>query len=426
MSANQQDMIQMQPNPFQETATHIAKHLAKDAIWSSQGGCNWQGNTLEPMDGQYVLVNRTFKSDVYHGLSGIALFLAQIQTKTADPIIQITLEGAVKTLMDQLKETPLGCKLGLYAGQLGVGFALWRVGLLNNNPTWRQQGLELVLSLSQDDISDHEIDVISGAAGAIPALLVMYRTEQHPGLLGFAKKCGDFLKKTAHKSDQHWSWHTFGEQALTGYSHGNAGIALALLELFQYTQDPNDFQAAAMGFNFERLHFMPNLNNWPDLRKSTEEQNNSPGCGHMWCHGAPGIALSRLRAYQLTQRHDFLQEAHTALNSTYQQVAQQIQQPQSDNFSICHGLAGNADILLTAGVLLNNTSYLELAQHVGNVGIQMYDATNTSWPSGVNDPSGQTAGGQETPGLMLGLAGTGYFYLRLADPTAVNSVLLIQ
>jgi lantibiotic modifying enzyme len=34
-------------------------------------------------------------------------------------------------------------------------------------------------------------------------------------------------------------------------------------------------------------------------------------------------------------------------------------------------------------------------------------------------------GGGETPNLMLGLAGIGYFYLRLYDPVKYPSVLII-
>jgi lantibiotic modifying enzyme len=35
-------------------------------------------------------------------------------------------------------------------------------------------------------------------------------------------------------------------------------------------------------------------------------------------------------------------------------------------------------------------------------------------------------GGGETASLMLGLAGIGYFYLRLHDPEGIPSVLIIR
>ncbi|HEY2739710.1 MAG TPA: hypothetical protein VGK45_14975 [Thermoanaerobaculia bacterium] len=44
-------------------------------------------------------------------------------------------------------------------------------------------------------------------------------------------------------------------------------------------------------------------------------------------------------------------------------------------------------------------------------------AQRLPWPCG-------TFGSAEVPGLMLGLAGIGYFYLRLADPDRIPSVLI--
>ena len=44
--------------------------------------------------------------------------------------------------------------------------------------------------------------------------------------------------------------------------------------------------------------------------------------------------------------------------------------------------------------------------------------------SRIDDEFGGLGGG-ETPGLMLGLAGIGYFYLRLFDPDGVPPVLIV-
>jgi lantibiotic modifying enzyme len=47
--------------------------------------------------------------------------------------------------------------------------------------------------------------------------------------------------------------------------------------------------------------------------------------------------------------------------------------------------------------------------------VERYARTRAAWPCGTHTG--------ETPNLMLGLAGIGYFYLRLAQPQ-VPSVLL--
>ena len=421
-----QQVENIKHNPFLNVAVNIAKYLAKEAIWSDQGSCNWQGKALEALGNENVIVNRTFKSDIYTGLSGIALFLAEIQLKENDPILQATLTGAVKTILLQCENSPLACKFGLYAGQLGVGFALWRIGILNDNPQWQQQGLNIIRKLKDHEINENEIDVITGAAGAIPALLKIYQAEQENIFLEIAIKCGQFLIKTADKKNDCWIWKGLFPDGLTGFSHGNSGIALALLALYHNTKDQQYYQAAVMGFAFEDKHFLPQQNNWPDLREPVNNETNARICGNMWCHGAPGIALSRLRAYQITSQDGHLQQAHTALQTTYNHLLNQLKNPQLDNFSLCHGLAGNADILLSASLLLKDNNYFNIAQQVGLIGIELYEKTGTMWPSGVNDPSGMTSGGEETPGLMLGLAGTGLFYLRLAFPTEINSVLLID
>ena len=69
---------------------------------------------------------------------------------------------------------------------------------------------------------------------------------------------------------------------------------------------------------------------------------------------------------------------------------------------------------LYAGHASHNLDNL-IARH----GIDTCVAAGVPWPSGV-------PGAGEAPGLMLGCAGTGYFYLRLADPVAVPSALLIR
>ena len=58
------------------------------------------------------------------------------------------------------------------------------------------------------------------------------------------------------------------------------------------------------------------------------------------------------------------------------------------------------------------------AQQLGRKGMEIYEKNRLPWPCGV-------PGGGDTPNLLLGLAGIGYFYLRLHDPATVPSVLLI-
>jgi lantibiotic modifying enzyme len=130
-----------------------------------------------------------------------------------------------------------------------------------------------------------------------------------------------------------------------------------------------------------------------------------------WCHGAAGIALSRLRAWQLLRDANLLTEAFAALATVEKHSAS------LDNFSLCHGQGGNADVLIHASQVLGEESWLKAADAFAEEGLERFERRRKPWPCGLPD-------GNETPDLMLGLAGIGYFYLRLADPAHVPSVLL--
>lgn len=411
-----------------QTAYSLARRLAKEAYWSSDERCNWQGAAIDVVKGQYQIVNKSFRSDLYNGLSGIALFLAEMTPRVNDPIIKETLDATLNSIQKQEESKPLPNHFGVFSGTLGVGFAWWKIGMVLQKDEWKQQGVKYILKLKDVDIQDTEIDVISGVAGAIPVLLKIYQEQNNKELLMIAQKCADFLLSKAQKGTTSWSWVTLpNNPGLTGYSHGAAGIAIAFLELFEVTKDKKYQEAALKSFQYEREHFVPQQQNWPDLRTNmTSNTSNDHVCGEMWCHGAPGIALSRLRAYELTQDESFLNEAHVALQTTYRSVAKAMQTPSTSNFSLCHGLAGNASILHTAGLKLKNEQYIALARQVGNLGIALYENTNTDWPSGVNDPTGRSAEMPPTPGLMLGYAGTGHFYLQLALPQEIENILLIH
>jgi lantibiotic modifying enzyme len=88
------------------------------------------------------------------------------------------------------------------------------------------------------------------------------------------------------------------------------------------------------------------------------------------------------------------------------------------NFSLCHGLGGNADLLINASIVLDDPARMALPEQAGDQGIEQIERQDLRWPCGVTE-------GDETPNLMLGTAGIGYFYLRLWDPRLVPSVLIL-
>ena len=90
----------------------------------------------------------------------------------------------------------------------------------------------------------------------------------------------------------------------------------------------------------------------------------------------------------------------------------------TDNFSLCHGLTGNAELLIYASQVLEDTRHLSLVNTIGELGIERYRKLKLPWPCGV-------PGAGESPNLMLGLAGIGHFYLRLYDSSKPNLPLMV-
>ena len=409
---------------FLETANRIGRRLCRDAIWAGNQ-CTWLGWSKEPINGVWANAYRAAGSDLYNGTSGIALFLAHLYRFTGDAHQKRALIGAVNQVLGQIENIPEAARIGFYSGATGAAYALTEIGRILQNDTLITRGIDEIVMLGQLPLTKHHVDVIGGSAGVIPACLDLAARYQRPELIDIARRHGDHLLSLTTKSANGWSWDTMntpGQKHLTGHSHGLAGIVTAMLELFHVTRDRRYQTAALKGLRYDRHHFIPEHNNWPDFRQMDNNPNPDPNAppSYMlaWCHGAPGIGMSRLRTYELMRKDKrVLKEIDVAIQSTAQSLSAPIG-PGAGNFSLCHGAGGNADMLLMAADQLKRPELRQTAESIGDFGIQQFEQPNMPWPCGI-------AGSGEAPNLMLGTAGIGYFYLRLFDSKQVPTILLI-
>src|SRR5215472_9005712 len=407
-------------NAFLEQASAIARRICRDAIWSGSR-CNWIGPSIESLN-MWDVRHKSFGPDLYSGTSGVAVFLASAVQSGEDRLIRKTAEGAARHAQEHAGEFPPAQSPGLYSGTTGVAWALIRVGELLGASEWQERGLGILDGLAAPP-DDAAIDLMSGYAGAIPVLIELSRRYDRPAWLELAARWGKRLEQVALKSPEGWSWKTIepppvaAGRNLTGFSHGTAGIGWAFYELFGATGEPGFRCAAEEAFRYERTHYNAEHENWPDIRDYLRPPGSPPGptFGTAWCHGAPGIALSRLRAWRLAGGGELRTEAETAVRTTRKAV----DSPEAfrAGFSLCHGCAGNADILLEAARVLEAPDLRASAGRIGQAGIEHFEAQRLPCPCGPH-----AAG--ETKNLMLGTAGIGYFYLRLANP-ALPTMLMI-
>lgn len=413
---------------FLQTAATIGRRLCRDAIWSD-GECNWLGWSMSPIGHQWTLAYRAQEGGVYDGTAGIALFLSRLHQFTGEKIFAETARGALRQSLAASAAMDDRTKPGFYNGLVGVGYVCLEAGQQLGDDFLVERGfasLDAACAVAPDP---QLIDILAGSAGAIPALLDLAERYDRPALSACAEAHARHLLASATKSDEGLSWDTMqgnSDKHLLGYAHGAGGIACALLEMWAATGDQSYRDAADEAFRYERAHFDAAQRNWPDFRKMDMgmgigipiPQPAGPNFMVAWCHGASGVGFSRLRAYQLHGADEPLAaEIQTALQTTADSLAASAPLGYG-NFSLCHGTGGNAELFLVAAEVLDKPEYREFAESIGQGGVALYHATDSPWPCGV-----QMAG--ETPNLMLGLSGIGHFYLRLYDPEAVPSVLLV-
>jgi lantibiotic modifying enzyme len=400
---------------FLDTATAIGARLCHDALWDG-ARCNWLHGCRERAD-------QLFGPELYSGTSGIALFLGQLYRATQEKLFKTAAVGAALESTSRAGDIAPANRPGFYSGHTGIAYVLAELSELLD----RDDLFETACALLEDQLSleldRHMLDVFSGSAGSIPALLRFYRKYTREVFLQLAVRHGEHLVRTANRRDEGFSWTTVvrpGQPDLLGFSHGTAGIGWSLLELYQAVQDRRYRETARGAFRYERHHFSAPQENWPDLRDSEPIEPGrkaEPAYRVAWCHGAPGIGLSRLRCFQLTGDVDFRKDAEAAIRTTMRSLDAAGLHGEA-NFSLCHGLAGNAELLIYAAELIRRKDCVAAAEQVGLEGIRRYERSRRPWPCGA-------LGGREAPNLLLGLAGIGYFYLRLHRANEFPSVLIV-
>jgi lantibiotic biosynthesis protein len=420
------------PSPLQ-AAARIGRDLCRSAYWDRDDRlCNWMGRSAAEVTvagGPITPTSVSLGPDLYGGSSGVALFLAELFAQTGDPELRRTALGAIARSIRVLEGSQggAGSPLSLFGGGLGVAFAAHRVGALADAPELAN-AVESILGRAAAAVdAPHMLDVVGGNAGAIPALLALRHAPGGDRNEGLAVALGEELCRTATRNGDVMTWAPelatgpgVGTTPLTGFAHGASGIAWALLELYGAIGRADFFEAATGAFAYEDSLFNPQVGNWPDLRSGSPgvPAPSSPSYAVAWCHGAPGIALARLRAIALDpDRADAHRAAARAAVATTRATIESTLPLGRCDATLCHGLLGLAEVVLIAGRLLDDVNALDFARGVGRNLIERH-AEAGDWPSGV----GSTG---PNPSLMLGTAGVGYEFLRLHDPEGVPPVLLL-
>jgi lantibiotic modifying enzyme len=393
-------------------AASLARTLADGAVWHERR-CSWVGVAArDPSRVGGLALVEALGPDLYDGTAGVALFLAEAAAALDDARLRAVARGALRHALHHAHRARGD---GLYSGAAGIACAAARVAIVLGCEEARCGAGEILGAWRRTRAAGTDWDLIGGCAGTLSALVVLADVLEDASLLDLAATVGDELLAAAQRTDAGWLWPNPSrpsEHGLCGIAHGAAGIGHALVELWAATGERRFRDAGAGACDYERSWLARRGGSWPDLRGIQRRAGRDVPApvSNTWCQGAPGIALSRLRAAALLRSEVLHEDAEAALALTRRHVAE-LSALAPDDFSLCHGAAGAADVLLYGG------RDRVLARGIGDVGIERHHLTSTSFPCGV--PHG------ETPGLLIGLAGIGLFYLRLSDPR-IDTVLVVH
>lgn len=356
--------------------------------------------------------------DLYAGLPGIALFLGFLGKIARDPAATGLARAAIATLRLQLETRPGGgegpASIGAFQGWGGIVWTIAQLGHLWQDRELLAAGERMAERFPALIAQDRELDLIGGTAGAILGLLALHQASGSARALDVAIEGGDRLLALAEPWGPGIGWKSrlASEHPQTGISHGVGGIALALTELGAATGERRFVEAGLAGFAGERERFWGDLDR---LLRTTPGEKPPPEStvAVAWCYGAPGVGLTRLRAFP----HARSEEERAALHQEIERaVRRTLERGPGQNHCLCHGDLGNLDFLREVHERFPDAGLAEdLDRFLAKV---LASLDRDGWLCG-------TRGSIESPGLMNGFAGIGYGLLRLAEPYRVPSVLTL-
>ena len=393
-----------------EAAWQIAEVIASRAVRGVDEKANWIGLIFKPGYDRYQLEILT--ETLYDGNYGITLFLAaltkvtgsnefrQLAVEALQPLHGFLQLAGSKTTKEFIAALGIG-------GAVGFGSLIYagvKIGQLLELELPIADATRIAELISPSLIAqDTAYDIVSGGAGAILGLLALYGETGFRAILDKAILCGQHLLKHQNAAG---GWINFYPVPLTGFSHGAAGIAYALLRLYAVTGDVAYKDAAVRAVAYENSVFSKEAGNWPDLRYSPESKFMTS-----WCHGAPGIGLARLGGLSILDTEEIRQDIEVALLSTHQYSKKGV-----DN--LCCGEFGRLETLLVGATRLARPDLLESARS------RAAQRIATARASGGYQLFPNLPPTAFMPTFFLGASGIGYSLLRLAYPDSLPSVLL--
>lgn len=197
-------------------------------------------------------------------------------------------------------------------------------------------------------------------------------------------------RRLAHKGKcpLMYEWHG---KKYWGAAHGLAGIIHVLMDMELKPEDAEDVKGT--------LRYMIK-NRFPSGNYPSSEGSESDRLVH-WCHGAPGVALTLVKAAEVFGEEEFLQAAMDAGEVVWNRGLLK-------RVGICHGISGSTYVFLSLYRLTGNVKYLHRAKAFACF---LHERAQKLISEG------NMHGGDRPYSLFEGLGGMAYLFLDMDDPS---------
>lgn len=398
---------------LKQLAEKMANKMIENATYSDDGSkCSWlkvgiTSNELwsiAPMD--YSL---------YDGLPGVILSLAYMYKVSKNEKYKLSCEDSVSELeyiLENLVEEPT--EYSVFNGIGGLVYMYYHLSKIFVEDTHYIQGYKYWLKKMLMRLGEYsKLDFLDGIAGVLVLLSRLYLVEKDTELIQHIERLQKKLlseRTVTFRDKKVWESDIIRNNYLNGFSHGISGIIYSLAVSYQAVPNPRIYKCVSNAIDVENSSLV--AGNWIDLRnRDNRLKKNFPDPIH-WCHGAPGIGISRIGVYSSMGMEECERDINIALKTT-------IMEGFGGCDALCHGNFGNIELLLensllkkdieTYGLTLSVAS--ELVKNKQDIEDFIYGIPQKNVIS---------------YGLMTGISGIVYQLLRLAEPDKVPSILNLE
>ncbi len=396
----------------------IVRKLMDTAIHGDDGTVAWIAPVFIPNIGWSI---KSLGPDLYGGTSGVALllgaYLRETEAGRVDPIdgAQALFDGAMlslelgETQRARQRKSELKARPILPGSYWGLGSMIWTRLILEEWGYGGKEGLLRARDIAKDmraaaSATDVQ-DVLSGIAGAIPPLLMLFERTGIDEYLEIACELGDRLCDQAIRRDGTAFWvHKMWPEGIGGFAHGASGIGWALFKLARATKMQQYEKTAQEAFAFEDALFDVEEQNWRDLRGLDNVKSSAA-----WCHGAVGIGLARLDLDPMLEASSTRSALRIAAAATWRLGL-------GWNHCMCHGDLGAWE-LLDAAIVAG-----EGPRGISRTNLLEYVLTSLEDHGPI---SGMTRD-IFSPSLMPGLGGIAYQLMKAHPESGLPSILIFS